>query len=161
MPISSGKLGPREQESMLASPTQSWRLAYTRSCLNKPYNKKWLTSLCLTLPLGSLPFFVRFPRKLYLFSTLLIIFFILSLTPSAQAFPSLSQERIYIKVNEQLLRRSDGGSCLTSFEHLLMLSLKPLLPLAPRTSPLSAFPTVPLVAACQIPLSGSYLALQP
>lgn len=121
-------------------------------------------TLDLTLPDSpprSFPFFVRFPQKLYLLWTPLIRFFILSLTPSGQAFPSLSQERIYIKVNEQLLRRSDGGSCLTSFEHLLMLSLKPLFPLAPRTLPLSALPTVPLVAACQIPLSGSYLAPQP
>lgn len=96
-------------------------------------------------------FLCHLSRELYLFLSPLIIFFILSLIPSGQASPSLSQEHILIVANEQLLRRSNGGSCLASLEHLLMLSLKSLLPLAPMASPLSAFPTIPLVAACKIP----------
>lgn len=95
-------------------------------------------------------FLRQLSRELYLFSSPLIIF-ILSLIPSGQASPSLSQKHILIAVNEQFLGHSDRGSSLTSLEHFLRLSLKSLLPLAPRTSPLSAFPTISLVAACQIP----------
>lgn len=74
---------------------ESWKLAYMSSCLNKQNNKKWtLTSLCLTSPHGFPSFQCQVSQKPYLFLSPLIIFFILSLIPSSQAFPSLSQESV-------------------------------------------------------------------